>query len=209
MHGAWVAGDLLRELRQERGLSQRRLAELAGVTQPTIVAIERGQREPSLSLLSRILEAGGSGLEIARVPVDRGSALATAKRVAWALGRSPAAREGQAGWEAGEDRALRAVIDLADGLRRAGAERYQALVKAPPDLIGDHRWDAFIAAVVEDESARKDVQPPRWVDDPRRFAKPFWYLSDLRTLHAWELATAPGAYLRHGVVAASAELESV
>ncbi len=50
---------------------------------------------------------------------------------------------------------------------------------------------------------------PRWTNDRRRFAKPFWYLSENPALHQWELATAPAAFVRHGVLAAADELESV
>ena len=63
--------------------------------------------------------------------------------------------------------------------------------------------------LVEDECARKDVLPPRWTEDRRRFVKPFWYLSENPALHQWELETAPAAFVRHGVLAAADELESV
>ena len=39
--------DRLKRARTARGLSQRALAELSGVHQPTIAAIEAGRREPS------------------------------------------------------------------------------------------------------------------------------------------------------------------
>jgi putative transcriptional regulator len=40
----------LRELREERGLSQRELAESVGVTRQTINSVERGRYDPSLEL---------------------------------------------------------------------------------------------------------------------------------------------------------------
>jgi putative transcriptional regulator len=40
----------LRELRAERGWSQARLAELAGVSRQTIQALESGKYDPSLPL---------------------------------------------------------------------------------------------------------------------------------------------------------------
>lgn len=40
----------LRELRAERGWSQARLAELAGVSRQTIQALESGRYDPSLPL---------------------------------------------------------------------------------------------------------------------------------------------------------------
>ena len=83
------------------------------------------------------------------------------------------------------------------------------MVAQPPSLIGDRRWDAIVAAVVEDEAAFRDIAPPRWTSDPRRFTKPFWYLSENSRLHAWERSSAPAAFVRHGVLAAREELESV
>lgn len=48
---------LVRLAREDAGLSQRALAELAGVRQPNLAAIESGSREPSAELLDRILTA--------------------------------------------------------------------------------------------------------------------------------------------------------
>jgi hypothetical protein len=163
-------------------------------------------RQPTLTLVSKIVESAGLAIEVRLVPVDPHSPVAAANKVKDRL-------TGPAG--AGlpinirEDGALRAVLDLKDGLRQADREQFTVLVEFPPSLIGDTRWDAFIAAVVEDEAAAKDIPPPRWTNDPSRFNKPFWYLSENRELHTWELTTAPGAFVRHGILAARDELESV
>jgi transcriptional regulator with XRE-family HTH domain len=62
----WDAGLLLRAVRRARGLSQRDLAELAGVRRSTIDRIESGQtRAPSLTLVERILRSSGHALVIA------------------------------------------------------------------------------------------------------------------------------------------------
>ena len=44
----------IRELRQERRITQEELAEALGVTRQTIIAIERGKYDPSLRLAFRI-----------------------------------------------------------------------------------------------------------------------------------------------------------
>ena len=100
------------------------------------------------------------------------------------------------------------MIDFKNALTGAASEDFGGLVETPPGSTGDTRWDAFIAAVVEDESATRDVPPPLWTNERSRFARPLWYLSDNEALHAWEQATAPGAFVRHGVLAAREELES-
>jgi transcriptional regulator with XRE-family HTH domain len=204
--GKSVASELVRDLRRQAGLSQRALADKAGVPQPTIAEIEAGRREPSITLLSRLAEGAGLALRFELLPLDPRSAVATANRVRDRL--SGSAGEG---WspELRQDAALRAVIDFKDAVGTVSVEEFARLVEAPAGLTGDTRWDAFIAAVVEDESATRDVAPPRWTNEGSRFVRPLWYLSDNKALHSWELATAPGAFVRHGVLAAKDELESV
>jgi transcriptional regulator with XRE-family HTH domain len=205
MEGKWLASTVLRDLRQRKKLTQRALADLADVPQPTIAEIESGRREPSLTLLSRLAEAAGEAVEIRLVPLDRYSALFTSRRIVERLDpNSP----GNGSETAREDGALRVVLDFRDALRRSEASEFAPLVGLPPNLTDFTRWDAFLAAVVEDECARRHVSPPRWTNDRRRFAKPFWYLSKNPALHDWELETAPAAFVRHGVLAAAAELES-
>jgi transcriptional regulator with XRE-family HTH domain len=204
--GKAVASAFLRDLRQRQGLSQRALAQRAGVPQPTVAEIEAGRREPTLSLLSNIAEAVDEVIEVRAVPLKRFSAVATSRQIKDRLFGSkyqeltPSLRK---------DGALRSVLDMRDALRRSSEDELRQLIDVPPTLVGDSRWDAFVAAVVEDESARKSVISPRWTNDPRRFVKPFWYLSDIPELHAWELANAPASFVRHGVLAAEEELESV
>lgn len=50
-------GAKLKTLRQHRGLSQRKLAQLAGVSNATISLIEHGRTDPSMGLLRRVLES--------------------------------------------------------------------------------------------------------------------------------------------------------
>ena len=50
-------GARLQVLRRRRGLSQRRLAALAGVSNATVSLIENGRTDPSTGLMKRILES--------------------------------------------------------------------------------------------------------------------------------------------------------
>jgi transcriptional regulator with XRE-family HTH domain len=56
-----LAMNVLR-LRKERGLTQQQLAELAGVAQPRIAEVERGDANPRLISLSKIAHALGVSL---------------------------------------------------------------------------------------------------------------------------------------------------
>ena len=51
--------DLIRNARKQRGLSQRALAERAGVEQSTIARIELGDADPAYSTVIRLLDAAG------------------------------------------------------------------------------------------------------------------------------------------------------
>jgi transcriptional regulator with XRE-family HTH domain len=207
MDGRSLAGSILGELRRRNGLSQRALAQISGVPQPTLSEIEGGRREPSISLLSRIAESVGSTLEVRLIPLDRFSAVATAKVIKQRLSDTD---DGDRSSKERADGALRAILDLRDALRRSSSERdFLALIQSPPDVTGHQGWDALLAAVVEDESANRSVSPPRWTNESRRFVKPFWHLSDIPDFRYWELRTAPASFLRHGVLANDEELASV
>jgi predicted nucleotidyltransferase/DNA-binding XRE family transcriptional regulator len=55
---------LLRDARRRAGLTQKQLAERAGVTQSVISAYESGHRQPALSTLASLVEAAGCELEV-------------------------------------------------------------------------------------------------------------------------------------------------
>ena len=54
---AKMLGSKLKTLRTERKLNQVTLAQLAGLTQPYIVALEKGRENPTLSTLTKLAEA--------------------------------------------------------------------------------------------------------------------------------------------------------
>jgi len=62
-------GTFVRHVRESRGLSQSELAEVAGVSQPNLSAIENDRRLPSAATLNRIVVA--CGYELAAVAGDR------------------------------------------------------------------------------------------------------------------------------------------
>lgn len=52
-------GQRLKTLRQRQGLSQRKLAQVAGVSNATVSLIEHGRTDPSMGLLRKILNSLG------------------------------------------------------------------------------------------------------------------------------------------------------
>src|SRR4051812_10103939 len=67
---------LVSELRAKSGLSQVELAERAGVTQPLIARLEKGdhQRTPTFDTLFKILKALGYSMEISVRPSEKSAA---------------------------------------------------------------------------------------------------------------------------------------
>lgn len=59
-----TAGAVLRQARHTAGLTQREVATRAGVQQSVVSAYESGGREPSLAVLSSLVEACGVSLEV-------------------------------------------------------------------------------------------------------------------------------------------------
>lgn len=64
---AWA---VLREARALAGLSQRELAQRAGVAQSEIARIEMGRQEPGLARLQELVRAAGYDLSLRLVPHD-------------------------------------------------------------------------------------------------------------------------------------------
>jgi transcriptional regulator with XRE-family HTH domain len=74
-----TAGALLVLARQELDISQRKLADLAGVAQSEIAKIESGKREPSIPTLQRILAGAGLELRLRLAPIDNHDAVLAAR----------------------------------------------------------------------------------------------------------------------------------
>ena len=61
---------ICREARSRAGISQRELAQRAGVSPSTVTRIERGRMEPTFDLLTRLVEACGQELRIRIADID-------------------------------------------------------------------------------------------------------------------------------------------
>lgn len=101
-----------------------------------------------------------------------------------------------------------AILQLLDdytGAQRAGQGAQELLAPEPPPT-GDNRIDAALAALAE-HLARRDGWPaPAWVDDPARYAEPWWFVFDLPSLEAVAIQQSPLSFRKRGVFITAASL---
>ena len=71
MHVQVRFGERLRAIRQKHGISQERLAELAGLHRTYVSSIERGERNVSLVNIERL--AAALGITMAELMPDQGN----------------------------------------------------------------------------------------------------------------------------------------
>ncbi len=184
-HG--VAAGLLRRARADAGLTQTRLAELAGTTQSAIAAYEAGTREPTVPVLARMIAAAGARLDLDVGPDPFLYRLADVARDIAATGPVDEARR------------LRLVFEFLRGSQEDG-HPLVLLVAAEPPPTGDPRFDALLAAVAEDLCVHADEVPPAWVHDSSRFLDHAWWVSGLPSARAAALVHAPASFRRRGVM---------
>lgn len=84
-----LAGNVLKLARLRRGLTQRQLAELAGVPQSTVGRIEAYRQQPTVPTLARLLAAADLELRTRLEDYDPHDDVLDAERA----GMSPAQRE--------------------------------------------------------------------------------------------------------------------
>jgi len=101
-------GRVLVQARRRAGFSQRRLAVVSGVAQPTIARIERGHEVPRVDTLDRLLRACGDAIEavpragegVDRTVIRQMLRLTPAERLAAAAGDAAGLERFDRAWRA-------------------------------------------------------------------------------------------------------------
>ena len=65
-----VAGELIRQIRRQSGLTQAELARRSGIHSSVLSAYEHGRRQPSVGALARIAAAAGLELRVEEPSVE-------------------------------------------------------------------------------------------------------------------------------------------
>src|SRR5262249_55581589 len=155
--------EVIREVRQVSGLTQRALADLAGTTQSTIAAYETGAKHPTTSTLDRIVRAAGAEISWAIV---RRSPYRAMTLVDLAIALSKADND--------QDRRL-LTLEFLQEFEAEPAERRSALIAERPPRAGDKRWDALVAGLAEPLAFHHGLASPAWAEDPSRFLDRWWF----------------------------------
>jgi transcriptional regulator with XRE-family HTH domain len=188
------AGTIVRSARQRRRFTQHVLAARSGIAQPNIAALESKGTGATIATLDRLLTATGDQLAV--LPTREATATDAAEHVASLL------RDGK------KRSAYRAVLAFHDGLVRSDPAVRVALAVAPPSLIGDKRWDALLAGIVEHDL--QSLPKPAWLVEAERVADGWFVDEDApRVIQARIKANTPRALRRHGVLLDRAELASI
>lgn len=107
---------------------------------------------------------------------------------------------------AGEAEARRLAFSVIETLDKVAAADVEGLVRLAPGPVGDVRFDALLAAVVEHGCARRGLSAPLWVNEEGRFLETWWFVSGVPTLHADALVHSPISFARRGVFITSGAL---
>jgi transcriptional regulator with XRE-family HTH domain len=181
---------LIHDARQAAGITQLELAGRAGTAQPAVAAYESGARTPNLATLERLLGACEYDVEVLARPRVRRGAASLAE-----LGETIKADLEQGN----EQDALRLLFGFADDFRGSSRPGRIALLGEEPAPTGDARFDAALAGVAELFASEAAITAAPWVNGPRRFVEPWWFVASRPEFHAYTLAHTPALLARHGV----------
>lgn len=186
----------MRAARRRAGLTLAQVARAAGTSETNVSAYERGAKQASGRTerrLSAVIEAGsGSAVHAAR--------LSTVPATAAALRRGL-----RAGWSTAE--LLRVVRQIRSDATHIESAADRAAFYAEPSTTGDPRWDALLAAVVEEAHLLRGEPAPAWTAG--HALRSFWFVPDNPSLHAYAFAHSPMPMQVRGIMIDPADLEAV
>jgi len=192
-----VAGRLIRQARRSARLSQQDLADLVGLHQPGIAAIESSGHDTRVERLERILASVQQ--RIISIPTTSPCAAEVADAL-FEICRAASTDRVR------ENKALRVLFGFSDRLAEADPATRVALCVTPAAPCGDPRFDATLAGIVDHHLRRDRLPVPAWVDSRDLVLDEPWAPS--RYIDT-DTAKIPAAFRRRNVLLAATELASV
>lgn len=181
---------LLRETRLKADLSVRGLGKRAGVSPSTISRIEARRMDPTVGMLTQLLESAGRGLDlaIADAPAPRLSALSDA----W---------EGSARGDRVDWTRLRAFLDYL----ALHPEQIARAIQAAPLPSGSALLDNLLAGIAETLADEQAISRPSWTSLVPRLDDTWTTPGTPRTQEAARAST-PAALAARGLTLARTSL---
>ncbi len=109
--------------------------------------------------------------------------------------------------EHGSRDAWRLVGEVLDDAATATELELLSVVGPRPQLTGDPRIDATLAALAEHLCARRGLVPPAWTQEMDREARPWWFVAEDARFRALALRESPISFARRGVFVTAGGLE--
>lgn len=166
---------LIKSAREQRGLSQRALAERAGVEQSTIARIELGDADPAYSTVVRLLDAAGFHLPEPEPSI-------------------PTLAEAATGGDDLDWTMLRSVADLAE----RDPSTVCLLIGAEPPRTTDTIARTILAAVAAFLAEQAEIRAPAWARHTPPLDTP-WHPDGTPRMVRQTMAETPPAVARYNV----------
>ncbi|MBI2980995.1 MAG: helix-turn-helix transcriptional regulator [Deltaproteobacteria bacterium] len=163
--------------REEKGLSQRRLAALAGISFRTLQLLESGRHDPQVSTLQKIATALG----YSRHAFERSIDSLFQSPPDSVVGISESIREeGEGSWKSW-------LFNFVDAFR---TKPKRTLVDVPPLPETPVSIKVLLASTVETLCDEVGTTCPEWCQEVPPLAKP-WFVSGMESLKAAALVESP------------------
>ncbi|MBI4366802.1 MAG: helix-turn-helix transcriptional regulator [Deltaproteobacteria bacterium] len=176
--------DALRAIRQHKGLSQRQLASLAGLSYKSIQLVESGRHNVEIATLQKIATCLGYPHHILEARVN---ALFALPPDAIAVVAEWIASEGEDTWQIW-------VMGFVDAFRQAGDPL--PFILDPPR--GSARIQALLASTVEALCAERAIASPAWTAAVAPLDRP-WFVAGVENLKATAVAESPIYFRRRNI----------
>jgi transcriptional regulator with XRE-family HTH domain len=174
-----------RQARDRRGVSQRRLAEQAGVSFRALQMIEAGETDARLSSLMKIAAALGTPGPVVQTELDH--LIAEDPDSVVAISRKIRA-EGDASWKLW-------LFELVDAFRRCPTDE---LVAVPPGRDTSDRIRSLLASTVETLCEERGLHSPWWCAGFGALATP-WFVAGVENLKALALVESPTHFRKRNI----------
>jgi len=176
--------DWLRKAREDRGISQRNLALLAGVSYRTLQLAESGQWDPKISTLQSIVSALGYAPDF----VERHLRDLAAENPDSIRCVTDRIAQDEASWK----------VWLFNFVDRFNAEPQKELIDTPPCPAASERIRALAASTVEALCRKQGWTPPDWCLGIPALREP-WFPSETESLKASALIESPVDFRRRNI----------